>query len=166
MDNKLYALESQIRECYGRVVYTHTTHEKHIQRLLWNDKYTKIIQIIVSALISAGVISTILKSSPFWVEVSTAVLSCIQLIANSLLKNFSYAEQAAIHSSIAVDLLKVRKDYLSLLVDIKIMDIPTEEFIKRRESIQSELVGITKEHLRPIINHILKHKRPLRKWNR
>src|SRR5260370_5000057 len=57
-----YILEGQIRECYARVVYSHKTHEKCADILLDRQSTIKLWQIILSALITGGVISTIFCS--------------------------------------------------------------------------------------------------------
>lgn len=58
MSNFTY-LEDQIRECFGRVVYTHKTHEKMADRCgatLWRYKCA---QIAVSALTASGAFSAV-----------------------------------------------------------------------------------------------------------
>jgi hypothetical protein len=54
-----YKLESQIRESFGRVVYTEICHNKIIQRLLWRIEASKVIPIILSALTTVSFLITI-----------------------------------------------------------------------------------------------------------
>jgi hypothetical protein len=42
-------LEGQLRECYGRVVYSHKTHEKCADILLERQGRIKFWQIVISA---------------------------------------------------------------------------------------------------------------------
>ena len=52
-------LEGQLRECYGRVVYSHKTHEKCADILLTKFSRIKLWQIILSAVTTAGFIAAI-----------------------------------------------------------------------------------------------------------
>lgn len=47
------ALKTQLREAYGRIVYTYTTHLKKMNRLDKNNRHIKHTQILLSA-ISTG----------------------------------------------------------------------------------------------------------------
>src|SRR5687767_519983 len=47
-------LEGQLRECYGRVVYSHKTHEKCADILLARLGRIKFWQIVLSAITTAG----------------------------------------------------------------------------------------------------------------
>ena len=51
-------LEGQLRECYGRVVYSHKTHEKCADILLERQACIKLAQIIISAIVTGGIVST------------------------------------------------------------------------------------------------------------
>ncbi|QCZ54441.1 hypothetical protein [Levilactobacillus brevis] len=52
-------LKTQIREAYGRETYTYTTHLKNMNILVERQKHFKTAQIILSALSSGGIFSTI-----------------------------------------------------------------------------------------------------------
>ena len=51
-------LEGQLRECYGRVVYSHKTHEKCADILLERQGRIKFWQIVISAAVTGGIVST------------------------------------------------------------------------------------------------------------
>ena len=51
-------LEGQLRECYGRVVYSHKTHEKCADILLERQGKIKLAQIIISAIVTGGIVLT------------------------------------------------------------------------------------------------------------
>src|ERR1051325_7226899 len=53
-------LEGQLRECYGRVVYSHKTHEKCADILLQRLATIKMWQIVLSAMTTGGFIATVL----------------------------------------------------------------------------------------------------------
>lgn len=50
-------LEGQLRECFGRVVYSHKTHEKCADILVKHLSRIKLGQIILSAITTTGCIS-------------------------------------------------------------------------------------------------------------
>jgi hypothetical protein len=55
-------LEGQLRECYGRVVYSHKTHEKCADILLSRLAKIKLWQIILSATTTAGFLGAIFEN--------------------------------------------------------------------------------------------------------
>lgn len=50
-------IEGQLRECYGRVVYSHKTHERCADILFDRHKNIKLWQIILSALVTGGLVT-------------------------------------------------------------------------------------------------------------
>ena len=72
------AFEDQVRECFGRVVYTHKTHERMADRSADTLRRYKIVQITLSALTSAGAIG-VLVGEELWVEVATVGISFMTL---------------------------------------------------------------------------------------
>ena len=54
-DSQYQTLESQVREIYGRVIYTHKTQEKCADIALARLQTIKLTQIILSALTTTGI---------------------------------------------------------------------------------------------------------------
>ena len=50
-------LEAQIRECFGRVTYSHKTHEKCADILLSSNACIKLWQMILSGQVTADVVN-------------------------------------------------------------------------------------------------------------
>lgn len=115
-----YQLETQIREAYGRVVYTYTCHLKCAASSISKDKSIKLAQIILSALTTAGFISIIIENS-YWASVAGGLISAILLIVSSMTKSFNLAEEANIHRVTANNLWIIREEYISLLTDFIIL---------------------------------------------
>ena len=109
-------VEAQVRECYGRVVYSHKTHEKCADLLLGRLRTVKLSQIVLSSLTTAGFIGAIfgagLVGAAIGVVVSTALL-----VLNAYTKNYDLGEVAQKHRQAAADLWFVREKYLSLITD-------------------------------------------------
>lgn len=129
-----YKLESQIREAYGRVVYTQTCHDKIVKRLKSYDDNVKIGQIILSALTTGSFLMIIFgedKSAIFG-----AFISVILFILNTLSKNFKFVEMAKSHQSAADFLWKIREEYVSLLTDFELLSI--EDIMSKRDELQNK----------------------------
>ena len=47
LDDARFAFESQVRENYGRVAYSHKTHLKMADKLAWRQSFYKIAQIVI-----------------------------------------------------------------------------------------------------------------------
>ena len=75
-------LAAQVRECYGRVVYSHKTHEKCSDLLLARLSNIKLLQIILSALTTGGFAATIIGDNK-WGAFAGVIISTMLLILNS-----------------------------------------------------------------------------------
>jgi hypothetical protein len=85
---QLKILEAQIRECYGRVVWTHKAHEKCADILNSRLSSLKLWQIILSAITTTG-IAIIVLGEEKWVGIGTALISFILTILNTYVKNMT-----------------------------------------------------------------------------
>lgn len=142
-------LEDQIRECYGRVVYTHKTHEKCADILQTRNNRAKLTQIILSAVTTSGVLATTFGEEK-WVGIATAVLALGSLILNTYLKKHDLGSLSQKHADTAIGLWNVRESYLCLLTDLRSKAITPTEAIKKRDALQSELRGLFKGSPRTI----------------
>lgn len=129
-----YKLESQIREAYGRVVYTYTCHNKLADRLLKKNDNIKVLQIILSALTTGGFITTIVYDDAL-VKIIGAIISFLLVIVNSYTKNFNLVGDANEHVKSANLLWKIREEYISLLIDFEILSL--EEIVAKRDELQN-----------------------------
>ena len=131
-------LEGQLRECFGRVVYTHKTHEKCADILLIRLSRVKLWQIILSAITTAGFISTVFGADKIGallgVLVSTALLAL-----NAYTKNYDLGELAQKHRQAGADLWIIREKYLSLITDLKMGEKPIETLQQERDTLLDEL---------------------------
>ena len=110
-------LEGQLRECYGRVVYSHKTHEKCADILLERQGHIKLAQIIISAIVTGGIVSTFFDAGKAGAAIS-AVLSTGLLALNAYTKDYDLGEIAQKHRQAGAELLIVREIYLSLLTTL------------------------------------------------
>lgn len=134
-----YRLESQIREAYGRIVYTETCHYKKISRLHKLNNNIKVWQIILSAIATTGFFITIFSDDKV-ASVLGAIISLLLLMLNSYVKNFNLVEIAIEHKLAADALWKIREEYVSLLTDFEILNIET--IMKKRNELQNRTADI------------------------
>lgn len=140
---ELDALEAQIRECFGRVIYTHKTHSKMADRAAGRLTHLKIGQIVLSSLTASGVI-TIIFANDLALKLVTAFLSFGTVALTAYMKGFDPGAVAQKHRDTAADIWSIRESYLSLLTDIIGGDQPVEGLRERRDFLQESLAGIYK----------------------
>src|SRR5713226_5902357 len=113
-DGERAALESQVRECFGRCAYTHKTHEKMAERsAAWLHR-VKWLQIILAALTTGGAVGVLFDKNSLFFPYATALLSISMLVVNSYVKDLDPGQAAQKHREAASDIWNVREAYLSL----------------------------------------------------
>lgn len=132
-------LEDQIRECFGRVVYSHKTHEKMAERCAARMVHYKVAQIAVTALTSSGAVGVVVFDD-FRLKLATALMSFLSLFIAAYLKNFDPGGTAQKHRDTASKLWGIRESYFSLITDLPAME-PADARTKRDE-LQEQLEPI------------------------
>lgn len=140
-------LEGQLRECYGRIVYTHKTHEKCTDILLLRYSWIKWGQIILSAIIAGGVITMFfdferLAEYKKISEFITAIISTLLLVLNSYTKDYDLGAIAQKHRQAAAEIWLVREKYLSLLTALHMNLLSVNEICSQRDELMEYLHGI------------------------
>ena len=140
-------LEGQLRECFGRVVYSHKTHEKCADRLFERHKRIKLWQIILSALVTGGLITALFdfdvlseyKNCGIFVAV---VLSTGLLVLNSYTKDYDLGEIAQKHRQAGAELWIIRERYLSLLTDLSMGTDSLDVIRSQRDQLNEDLYAV------------------------
>jgi hypothetical protein len=133
-------LEAQARECYGRVVYSHKTHEKCADILLARLSSTKLWQIILSSITTAGFLAAIFGSGQVGAIVGVVVSTAL-LVLNAYTKNYDLGALAQKHRQAAADLWLIREKYLALITDLRIGKESIEKLSVRRDALLEDLHG-------------------------
>lgn len=133
--------EGQLRECFGRIVYSHKTHEKCADILLKRLALIKLWQIILSAITTGGFIAAILGAGNIGAVIG-AVVSTSLLVLNAYTKNYDLGELAQKHRQAGVDLWIVREKYLSLITDLRMKTKPTESLQEERNRLLEDLHSV------------------------
>lgn len=141
MNDSLSIIEGQLRECYGRAVYSHKTHEKCADILLTRLSRIKLLQIVLSAVTTGSFLSTILGSGKEAAVVGVVVSTCL-LVLNAYAKNYDLGELAQKHKQAANDIWLIREQYLSLLTDLAAAGKTAEEIQAERDRLVVALHGV------------------------
>ena len=127
-------LEGQLRECFGRVVYSHKTHEKCADILLKRLSRIKLAQIVLSAITTAGCIAIVFGAGKLGALVSVLV-STLLLALNMYTKEHDLGEIAQKHRQAGADLWLIRERYLSLITDLRIGESSIELLQEGRDKL-------------------------------
>lgn len=134
-------LEGQLRECFGRVVYSHKTHEKCADILLSRLSKIKLGQIILSAITTGGCISALLGSEKTGVIIGVIVSTAL-LALNAYTKNYDLGELSQKHRQAGADLWIIREKYLSLITDLRMGEKPIETLQAERDNLLQDLHSV------------------------
>ena len=134
-------LEAQIRECFGRVVYSQKTQEKCADIVLKIHRRLKLALIIISAIVTTSLIIKLLGDNQ-WALFVGVVLSTLLFGLNTYMKDFDLGEIAQKHSNAAIDLWDIRETYFSLLADIKANQLSINQITEQRDNLQKRLSNI------------------------
>ncbi|MCY4672949.1 MAG: SLATT domain-containing protein [Bacteroidetes bacterium] len=134
-------IESQVRDCYGRVVYSHKTHEKCADIFVKRLERIKVFQIVLSSITTAGFLTAIFGEEEIGIMVGV-VVSTVLLGLNTYTKNSDLGELVQKHRRAAVDLWHIREKYLSLITDLRSGRESLDNIMARRDALLKELYGI------------------------
>lgn len=148
-NSQVELLEAQIRECYGRVVWTHKTQEKCADILNARNNSLKFWQIVLSAATTTGVIVAVFGESKE-VGILSALISLVLTILNTYVKKYDLGGMAQKHADAAISIWNLRESYLSLLTDIRSQSLSPESIRTTRDKLQSDLHKLYKGSPRTI----------------
>lgn len=137
-------LEDQLRESFGRVVYSHKTHEKCADILLSRLARIKFFQIVLSALAATGGISVLVGTNQVGVWASL-LLSTALLILNLYARSDDLGGIAQRHRDTGSKIWIIREKYTSLIADLRMGIFPVGTLTKRRDDLMYELSAIYKQ---------------------
>lgn len=142
MDGK-EKLRIQISDSLGNVLYTYSAHWNIANRLKRQYFWTKVVQIVLNALTTAGLITTISQgvSAFSWLS---GLCSAGTLFLDFYMLNFNPAEDIKKHTDAANELWDVREAYKSLWVDFEVLQ--TKEIREKRNDLNKALGIINKKY--------------------
>jgi len=140
MEEQRSIIESQIREIYGRVIYTHKTHEKCADLLKRGSNWLKYIEVILSAFTTTSILIALFGDGLIF-KLLTAIFSTVLLGLTLFSKDLNLLAIVEKHKQAALDILEIREAFLSLLVDIGIGNIGIEQRQERRDKLNEQLIN-------------------------
>ena len=131
-------LLAQVRESFGRVVYSHKTHEKQADLCFTKHRWQQAALVGLTAISSGTFLAAVVGvvASP---KVASLVTSFIALLVTAIslaTKTFKFAEEADAHRTTAARLWDVRESYLSLIADLMAGTISEVGALARRDELQ------------------------------
>lgn len=139
MDDYRAKLYGQIREAYGKVVYTYMTHIEMANLLIRKNRCLKTIQIILSSVSTVGFLADVITNQILltWLAGISAALS---LALNLYTKDRNLADEIQKNMETSNELWKIREDYLSLLTDFQVLT--DEDIRKKRDLLETSVSEI------------------------
>lgn len=134
-------LLTSIRESFGRVVYTHKTHEKQIELLVRNLTRARWLEAILISLTAGGAIS-VLFGTGFWFQLITAIFASAATAVTIYQLSFNPEHAIRDHRKSARLLWLIREKYINLIVDLTDGAIDEEGGRKQRDNLLKELQEI------------------------
>lgn len=131
-------LLTSIRESFGRVVYTHKTHEKQIELLARNMTVARWTEAILISLTAGGAM-VVLFGTGFWFQFITAMLASVATAVTIYRLSFDPGHVIRDHRKCARRLWLIREKYVNLLADLNDSTIDEQEGRRRRDMLLKEL---------------------------
>lgn len=141
-ENTRDILLAHVRECFGKVAWSHKTQE--CQASIYDNyhKWWSWIKILVSGLTTgSGILS--LLSVPY-VKFATALLASTALIIDLIFKDLSYADKSTQHQAIATKLWRIREAYQVLIAELMSNQCDLSDIKAKIERLADQLEQIYK----------------------
>jgi hypothetical protein len=132
-------LLAQVRESFGRVVYSHKTHEKQADISFSMYKWQQGTLIALTALSSGTFLTLVfgLFGNSTWSSLATSFCALLVSWMSLGAKTFKFDETSAAHRDVASKLWDIRESYISLIADMMSGQIADLDARKRRDELQS-----------------------------
>lgn len=131
-------LLAQVREAFGRIVYSQKTHEKQADLCFRKHRLQQAVLVGFTA-VSTGTFMASLIGSAVSAQAANLATSFIALVVTALTlatKNFKFGEESTAHRDIASRLWDVRESYLSLIADLMSGATSVADARARRDELQ------------------------------
>ncbi|OSA79384.1 hypothetical protein B2H89_13035 [Clostridium botulinum] len=147
--SNIEVLESQLRQVFASVVWTHKIQEKQADIYLRKYKFLEFIRITLSAITSSGIFAVIFVDNK-WLKIITAIISGVSLFITTYYKSYDLKSLQKQHKKSAVELLELREDLVSVLCDIKVDKYNEDKLAEKRDEIIKRKIKIAKCTLDPV----------------
>jgi hypothetical protein len=137
-------LLAQVREVYGRIAYTHKTHEIQADIFYAKHRNQRRWLVALTAVSSGTFLASLLDValSKQWASLVMSFIALLVTAVNLGTKNFKYGEEMQQHRDTAAELWNVRESYLSLITDIQAGVRSVDDAINQRDELQQRCFAI------------------------
>ncbi|NOT78451.1 MAG: SLATT domain-containing protein [Bacteriovoracaceae bacterium] len=135
------SLVETIREAFGRVVYTHKTHEVMIDHISTKSSWLNAVEIILIAVSASGIATSIVVKED-WIKVLAAIFSFFSLAISLYKTNLGPEAKMLGHRIAANKLWLIREEYINLISDFSEHRVDVDTAMKQRDSLQKKLKEI------------------------
>lgn len=131
-------LLAQVREAFGRVVYSHKTHEKQADICFGKHRWQQAVLVTLTAIGSGTFLAAVvgLLGSPVLTSLATSSIALLVSWISLGAKTFKFEQESDAHRGIASRLWDVRESYLSLIADLMSGTTSGAEAGARRDALQ------------------------------
>ncbi|MDO8592752.1 MAG: SLATT domain-containing protein [bacterium] len=133
-----------IRESFGRVAWSHKTHEKAAEIEERRAKKVKWINVVLTFLTFLSFSTSMVFPAEAWSVYIAVVLSALTLAFNFYLLSFNPEKIAEQHRYVAKELWGVREKYVNFIADIVNKKISNEDIVTRKDQFIKDLKIIYK----------------------
>ena len=135
----------QLRNSYGKLVYSYTTHNKMCDMLIQKNKILKVSVIISSSVSSFGFLGTVINNT-VWLNALSGIFSFITLALTIYSKEENITETVQKHKETVDEMWLIREDYISLLTDFDKLSVL--EIKEQRQELKNRLSLVYKKEPR------------------
>lgn len=131
-------LLAQVRESFGRVVYSHKTREKQADICFTKHRWQQGVLIALTAVGSGTFVVAVvgLLEDPALTTLATSFVALLVTWISLGAITFRFAEESDAHRGVASRLWDVRESYISLISDLMSGGISDEQARTRRDELQ------------------------------
>lgn len=131
-------LLAQVREAFGRVVYSHKTHEKQADLCFKKHRRQQGLLVAFTALSTGTFLAAVLGlvGNPVLTSFATSAIAIVVSALSLATKSFRFDEESEAHRDIASRLWDVRESYLSLIADLMSRATSAADARARRDELQ------------------------------
>lgn len=138
MEDEYKILESEGRNKYVSVVWSHKIQEKQADIYSKRYEYLETAKIISASLTSVGIIS-LLFTEQLWVKILSALISFVSVFVSAYFKSFNLSNLIKLHKDTANQLLRVRDQLELVLLDVKLKSKTVDEITDEYKEIVDRL---------------------------
>lgn len=131
-------LLAQVREAFGRVVYSHKTHEKQADVCFWRHRLQQGALVVLTAISSGTLLAAVVGvlGNEVLASLVTSFIALLVTATSLATKAFRFGDESDAHRSTANALWSVRESYISLIADLMSGDVPDAQGRARRDELQ------------------------------